>query len=400
MKSMSRRHTLASAAAVAAALTFSVSTAVAADGSYTWPKLLVVGTTGTVGSTFAPTNGWAAILQKEIGTTVRIVPVDNELQRMLRLTDRKDIAISGVTVPELRFQVEGLGGYAAAKPAAQRIVWHLNDSPWGFVTSGKSDLQSIADVKKGGVRVAEGVFAPTMSAAVRKALPAFLDIPLDQADKVLKYVPASSYAENCRAVVEDKADVAWCSAVSAVTAEMEGAPGGIRWLSLPSDDQAAWERYLEQRPTHIPTTIDFGVKSAHGTGGISSVFVYSATPDADADLVYNLAKWFHGSYDAYKGTHAFTPRMSLELFRKFLDHSPMPVHEGTIRYLREIGAWTDADDAWNKAAIEKMDRWVAARQAAMDEARGAGVKIDFQNEEFLAILRKHTDGLESFRTRL
>lgn len=400
MRIAQRGRLFGSAVAMTAAVVFSTQALAQDQKEYQWPKLLVIGTTGTVGSTFAPTNGWAAILQQDVGTTVRIVPVDNELQRSLRLTDRRDIAMSAVTVPEIRFQIEGIGGYAAAKPAAQRIIWHLNDSPWGFVTPGNSKLQSLADLKKGGVRVSEGVFAPTMVAAVRKGLPAFLDIPVEQADQVLTYVPGSSYAENCRAVVEGKADVAWCSAVSAVTAEMEGAPGGIRWLSMPGDDMAAWERYLQYRPTHVPTTIDFGVNSARGAGGISSVFVYSTTPDADEELVYNMTKWFHQSFDRYKGTHAFAERMSLELFRRYLDHSPLPVHEGTIRYLREAGAWTDADDAWNHEAIEKMDRWVSARQAGMAEAASAGIKPDFQNEEFLAIMRKHTEGLESFRTRL
>ena len=69
-------------------------------------------------------------------------------------------------------------------------------------------------------------------------------------------------------------------------------------------------------------------------------------------------------------------------------------------YLREINAWTAEDDAWNKEAAEKMDKWIAARQAALAEAAKAGIKPDFQDEKFLAVLRKHTEGLEGFRTRL
>ena len=113
-----------------------------------------------------------------------------------------------------------------------------------------------------------------------------------------------------------------------------------------------------------------------------------------------MAKFFHQSFDKYKGTHPLAARMSLEQFRKFLDRSPLPVHEGTIRYLREIDAWSAEDDAWNKEAAEKMDRWIAAREAAMAEAAKAGLKPDFQDEAFLKVLGKHTEGLEGFRTRL
>ena len=78
----------------------------------------------------------------------------------------------------------------------------------------------------------------------------------------------------------------------------------------------------------------------------------------------------------------------------------MPIHEGTVKYLREINAWTAEDDAWNDEAIKKMDSWISARKAAMEEAAKSGVKADFQDEKFLAIVEKHTKGLEGFRTRL
>lgn len=399
MESRNRRRGLGAAVAIGAALAFAT-TSFAQGSDYKWPRLLVIGTPGTASGSFASTNGWAPVLQKEMGLTVRIVPEDNEPQRYRRLTDRRDIAMSSVAVSEFRFQVQGIGGYAATKPVAQRVLWHHNDSPWGYVVSGSSDLKTIEDLKKGGVRVAQGVFSPPMVASVRKALPAFLGIPEGDEEKVLNYVPASSYAENCRSVVEGKADVAWCSSISSVLSEMEGAPGGIRWLPLTIDNKDAWQRFLAHRPMLVPTTIDLGVSSARGVDGATSNFVYSVPADADVDLAYNLAKWLHQSHDAYKSTHPLAARMSLEQFRSFLDRSPLPVHEGTIKYLREINAWTAEDDAWNKEAAEKMDKWIAARQAAMAEAAKAGIKADFQDEAYLGVLKKHTESLEGFRTRL
>ncbi len=397
MERRNRRRALGAAIAIGAALAFAT-TSHADD--YKWPRMLVVGTPGTASGSFASTNGWAPVLQQEKGITVRIVPEDNEPQRYRRLTDRRDIAMSSVSVAEFRFQVEGIGGYAVTKPVAQRILWHHNDSPWGYVVSGNSDLKTIDDIKRGGVRVAQGVFSPPMVASVRKALPGFLGIPEGEEDKVITYVPASSYAENCRSVVEGKADVAWCASISSVLSEMEGAPGGIRWLPLTLDNKEGWLRFLQHRPMLVPTTIDLGVSSARGVHGATSNFVYAVAADADVDLVYNLAKWMHQSFDKYKGTHPLAARMGLEQFRAYLDRSPLPVHEGTVKYLREINAWSAEDDAWNKEAAEKMDKWIAARQAAMAEAAKAGIKPDFQDEKFLAVLRKHTEGLEGFRTRL
>jgi hypothetical protein len=386
--------------ASAVALLAAASASVAQSTDYKWPRLLVIGTPGTGSGSFASTNGWAPVLQKEMGATVRIVPEDNEPQRYLRLVDRKDIKISSVSAAEMRFQVQGIGGYATTPAAAQRILWHHNDSPWGFVTSGDSKLKSIEDIKKGGVRVTQGMFSPPMQAAVNGALPAFLGLSEAQAQQTIKYVPASSYSENCRSVVEGKSDVAYCSPISSVLSEMEGSPGGIRWLALPLDNKAGWAGYLKHRPMLVPSEITLGVSTARGVAGATSNFVYAVPADTEVDFAYNLAKWLHKSHDAYKATHPLAARMSLEQFRKYLDRTPLPVHEGTVKYLREVGAWTDKDDVWNKEATDKMDQWVKARSAALTKARANGTKLDFQDEAFLSILNQETKGLEGFKTRL
>lgn len=371
-----------------------------AEEEFAWPSLLVVGTPGTGSASFASTNGWAPVLQAQSGMTVRVVPEDSEVQRHRRLVDRRDIALSSVSATEMAYQTQGRGSYAAMQPVAQRIVWHHNDTPWGFVVSGNSPLQSLSDILNGGVRVTEGLFSPSMVAVVREGLPAFLGIEPQNAGDVIDFVQASSFVENCRSVVQGRSDVAWCATISAVTFEMEGAPGGIRWLPLDMDDTEAWNRFLDFRPMSIPTEISLGVESARGIDGATSNFLFSVPADADEELVYNLARFFHDSFDDFVDTHPISARMSLEQFRAYLDHSPLPVHEGTIRLLRELGAWTEEDDAWNAEAIERMDAWIAARTAALEEARANRVRPDPDSAEFREILDRHTEGLAVLRSRL
>ncbi|SFR76904.1 hypothetical protein SAMN05216203_2909 [Marinobacter daqiaonensis] len=385
---------------VATALAIGVSAGVAQAQEYDLPRLLVIGTPGTSSGSFASTNGWAPVLQKQTGTVARIVPEDSETQRYRRLTERRDINMSSVSTAEMRFQTEGIGAYAGAQPVAQRIVWHHNDTPWGFVVSGDSDIETMDDLKKGGVRVAQGAFSPPMTTAVKEALPAYLGLSDKETDELLDFVPASSYVENCRSVVEGKADVAYCAPISSVLSEMEGAPGGIRWLNMDLDNKEAWDRFLEHRPMVVPTTISMGVSTAKGVDGLASNFVYSVPVDADDDFAYSMAKWFHKAHEDYKSTHPLATRMSEEIFRDYLDRSPLPIHAGTIRYLQEAGVWTEEDDTWNNDAIAKMDRWITARKAALEEAREKRVEASHNNEEFMAIFNKHTEGLESFRSRL
>ena len=47
-----------------------------------------------------------------------------------------------------------------------------------------------------------------------------------------------------------------------------------------------------------------------------------------------------------------------------------------------------------------MAKWNAARKAAIEEARSKKVELDFNNPEFIAVLDRHTAGLEVFRSRL
>lgn len=387
------------ASSMAGALAFSAITAAQADDD-SMPNLLVIGTPGTSSGSFASTNGWGPTLQKDLGINVRVVPEDSEVQRHRRLTERRDLALSSVSAAELRFQIQGIGHYATMTPVPQRVIWHHNDTPWGFVVSGDSDLHSMDDLKQGGLRVAQGQFSPPMIAAVRDGLPAYLGMTPEEGAANFQFVPASSYVENCRTVVEGRADVAYCATVSSVMAEMEGAPGGIRWLPMDLDNTEAWAGFLEHRPMVVPGTITMGVSSSKGIDGLASNFLYSAPADVDEEFAYRMAKWFHQSFDEYKGSHPLSTRMSLEVFREYLDRSPLPVHEGTVRYLKEINVWTAEDEGWNQEAIKKMDSWMAAREAALAEAQSRGIKPNANNDQFMAIVKKHTQGLEGFRTRL
>ncbi|WP_394242834.1 TAXI family TRAP transporter solute-binding subunit [Halopseudomonas laoshanensis] len=387
------------ASSIAGALAFSAITSAQTDDD-SMPNLLVIGTPGTSSGSFASTNGWGPTLQKDLGINVRVVPEDSEVQRHRRLTERRDLTLSSVSAAELRFQIQGIGHYATMTPVPQRVIWHHNDTPWGFVVSGDSDLHSMDDLKQGGLRVAQGQFSPPMIAAVRDGLPAYLGMTPEEGAANFQFVPASSYVENCRTVVEGRADVAYCATVSSVMAEMEGAPGGIRWLPMDLDNTEAWAGFLEHRPMVVPGTITMGVSSSKGIDGLASNFLYAAPADVDEEFAYRMAKWFHQSFDEYKGSHPLSTRMSMEVFREYLDRSPLPVHEGTVRYLREINVWTEEDEGWNQQAIQKMDSWMAAREAALAEAQASGIKPDANNEQFMAIVKKHTQGLEGFRTRL
>ena len=48
----------------------------------------------------------------------------------------------------------------------------------------------------------------------------------------------------------------------------------------------------------------------------------------------------------------------------------VPFHEGAVRYLREIGIWTDEDEAWNVKRTARMDALVSAWAEFLDANAG------------------------------
>ncbi|WP_054032039.1 TAXI family TRAP transporter solute-binding subunit [Desulfatitalea tepidiphila] len=368
--------------------------------AFKWPSFLRIATPTTQSASFASVNGWGPILQSETGMNVRVVPEDSEIRRYIRFALNKEFELVSTSIAEVGLSIQGESGYAIQEAAQQRAVWHHNDTPWSFAVRGDSKYKTIFDLKQKGVRVALSSQSPPMMLAVQEALPAFLGWTKEEAAANWTFVPVGSYAENCRAVTDGKADVSYMTPISSITYEMEAHPLKIRWLAMPADNQAGWDGYLKVRPTVIPNKIDFGVPSAIGVEAMTSPFIFWTRPDVDQETVYQLTKWLHERFEQYKGVHAINARMSMTHTRKFLDRSPFPVAEGTIRYLREIGQWSEADDKWNQAQIELMDRWIAARNATLAEAKSKKVKLHWENKEYLDILKKHTEGLPVFKTRM
>lgn len=333
------------------------------------------------------------MLEQSIGKTVRVIPEDSEALRYERFTDSKEFDFDSVSMGDSNLAMQGEGAYSQKKAYQVRILWHHNDTPWGFVVRGDSEIQTIYDLKKPGVRVAVSAQSPPMVKVSKEALPAFLGWTPEEAAANWIFVPKGSYAENCLSVTDGSADVSYVSPVSTVTYEMESHPKGLRWLPMPASDKEGWARWLAIRSEIIPCKFTWGVPSAIGVESFMSNYLYWTRPDVDNEYVYRMAKWLNENYDAYKGKHTTCTRMSLEQFRSFLNYNPFPVAEGTIKYLREIGQWTATDDKAQEDNIALMERHVQARNAAMDEAKSKGIKIHYQNQEYLDTLARHMAGI-------
>ena len=270
----------------------------------------------------------------------------------------------------------------------QRVLWFSIDIPRLLVVAGDSPLNSIYDIKdKKGIKVIS-LISNADFADLPETLADFLEVPNDW----ITSVPFDAYSPSVRAIIDGKADVCIAGMTSAVTYEVAASPRGIKTLAIPHDNKAGWERLLEGHSMWAPTVVSYGVDEGIGKEGLSDIFFYHVLPDFDEETAYNLAKWFDENFPIYSKAATQCERMSIDIFRRNLDVCPFPVHEGTIRYLREKGMWTAEDDKWNAEAIELIDKYIAARNEFYSECKEKGFALpsdeaeDLWNDNYLAYL--------------
>ena len=115
-----------------------------------------------------------------------------------------------------------------------------------------------------------------------------------------------------------------------------------------------------------------------------------------------MVKWLYTpkNYEEFKGGSQNLERMNLDLFKYYLKVNPLPMADGVIKYLKEIGLWSAEDDKRNKEAAELMDKHVEAWNKASAEAQRKKIKIDANNPEWVDLFKKHKSGLPEILWRL
>jgi TRAP transporter TAXI family solute receptor len=295
---------------------------------------------------------------------VRIIPAGTDLPRVypLRLRDA-DFAFHGVGS---YFMQEGLYDYSTMEwgPQPVRALYFAQHAGLALGIRGDSPIKTTADLK--GKRVA---FYPTMSLTlICEAHLAFAGLTWKDVQKV--EVP--SYVTAMRMVMEGKVDTAHINPTASLAYEFEAMPQGLRFIPVPRANKDGWARIKKLAPMYSPMNCTIGAGLPKGkpletiTQAYPIVIAYDFTP---ADKAYVMTKLLHDAYPVYSKKHkslaAYWPlETSLELY----DEYPLPMHEGAIRYLKEIGKWTPEREAKNQKYLKRQAELKKVFDAAKAEA--------------------------------
>ena len=160
------------------------------------------------------------------------------------------------------------------------------------------------------------------------------------------------------------------AAMTAMTQKVAAYSYGLKWLPMPHDDTEAWARLQELAPYFVPTIATVGTLLSEDTPLESSNYPYpilTANADLDADTVYALVKSMSENLDDYRTGAKGADGWAVENQRL---QWAIPFHEGAVRYWKEIGVWTEADQAHNDRLIARQEilqtAWAEYSEAAAD----------------------------------
>ena len=359
------------------------------EPAWEWPRSLVISTFGLGSWGYALTVAWGTVLEQETGMRVRALPEDNTQvrDRWLRdgitdLTNFSDPIVAPIMGAEGKEAVRDLGPYPF------RWVWIMQASNNGFFVRGDSDIETIYDITSD-TKIAEWS-APGPIAATSGLL---AWIQLDREDANI--IPVASYAETIRGVADGRYDLTYAATTSSVTYEAEANPYGLHWLELPAaEDPEGAQRFKALYPAAGFGEMTTGPESAHGVISLLVPFMYICSEDIETELIYNIAKWFDERFDAYTDTHDVAPDMNIDNQCWFLENTVLiPVHEGIIQYLKEVGRWTSTMEARHQANLVWQGKYIDAYKAAIAEADAQGIEVDPGNSEWVDLWENYKKDL-------
>ena len=379
-----RKAVLGGLAAGALALTAMAGTAAADD--YKWPRYFKVVTPIVGSGNHSLAVAWTTEFTAQTGGRIAVLPASNGYARAEWLnTGEGDIALEQAS--EYFDRMEAVEGYKTPDggPSDARVVGMNLITPWGYMVRGDGNLKSFDDVNKD-----TRVSLTASSSFLTNGMEALLDYRGLSKDDV-KIVEVGNYGANTKVVTENRADVTFTSPISGTSYEAEAAPGGIAWLPLPdkNKDPEAFARYRARAMGYVPAEISAGTKSAIGVYMDHAFQANVAKADHDPEFVYQLAKWLDEHYEDFKDDYAHANMMSIDSLKRFLDSGHLqPIHDGTIRYLKEKGIWNDKyqarQDALVKLATDRVKLWEEAKAEALE----GEIPISPQSKKFAALWEK------------
>ena len=354
---------------------------------FVMPEVIYMSSLGVESGNYAQAAIIADAMMKKYGVRMRVIPGGTSPER-LNLLRGGDVHVwgegSGQWAP-----FEGLDDYGlpAWGPQSLRMIWR-GPYPQGcsLMTACDANIKTPADLK--GKKVGWLVGDPGRQLLMAAYL-AFANLTWDDVIKV-EFPSHSAWQQG---LVTGKHDALVNPPSSPSSYELEASPRGCCWPTIDPDDKEAWTRMTAVCGYIFPFKASGGAGMEPGKTYDITTFPgmgFTVYASASEDFVYNLAKMINESYDLYKDQELVNTFNAEQAMKTPVGYHPY--HEGTVKYLKEIGYWTAEHEAWQNEMLER-DRilqatWKAAREEAIEKEMSIEDSRDFWLEKRAEALKK------------
>jgi TRAP transporter TAXI family solute receptor len=307
-------------------------------------------------------------LKNKLGVNLRVLPGKNDISRTLPVREGK-----------VQFSANGVGGAYLAQEAVfefgardwgpqpvRSLLLNNSDALLTIVTAKDANIKTMADLK--GKRVAWVVGAPSLNQNIT-ALLAFGNLTW----KDVVRVDFPGFGQAMDGIINNQVDAAFSSSISGNAYKIASSPRGLHYPTVPHADKAGWARLNKTAPFFIPFMGTEGADMSKDKPVEAATYPYPilmSYDNAPADLVYNMTRAMVELFNDYKDGAPGNNGWALD--RQRFDWV-VPLHDGAIKYFREIGKWTDALQKHNDGLVKRQQVLAAAwkdvqKSAPADEA--------------------------------
>ena len=318
------------------------------------PKLITFTSykVGALGYTIS--SGFREAIEQKTSMKVRVEPYDTDVARVLPLrSGESELSIlTGATGTCVSY---GLAEFGSKQwgPQPIRQVWRGLSLYLTMLARGDSGIKYPKDLK--GKKIPKVPGWPAGMLSIEGSL-AFGGLGWDD----VKAVPMSGYVGQLKGVIQGTVDACWAATVTPTVKELEAGPHKAGWILLPHADKEGWKRLQAKAPWVVPALCKRAPGLPKGetmeVGGYPySIWSYATVDD---DIIYAVVKAMHQGFDIYKGMHKVMPAFNIK--GAVENPSPVPYHDGAIRYFKEAGVWTAEMDQWQADQLKAFEARVAS----------------------------------------
>ena len=302
-------------------------------------------------------------LKNKYQIDLRVLPGKNDVSRNVPLRDGK-VPFSANGVGGSYLAQEGLYEFGARDWGPQPVrslLLNNSDALLTIVTAKDANIASAKDFK--GKRVAWVVGAPSLNQNIT-ALLAFANLTWNDVQKV----EFGGFGQAMEGIVNNQVDAAFSSTISGQAYKIAASPRGIRYPTFSHSDKEGWARVNKIAPFFVPAYGTEGAELSAQNKAEAATYPYPVLmgmKSTDNDLAYNMTKAMVETFNDYKDG---APGNAGWDIKRQLFAWAIPVHDGAVKYFKEVGVWTADADKHNAELLKRQDVLAAAWTAYKGKA--------------------------------